>query len=163
MSDRVSASYVLFRLGDEEYGLPVATVSGIIRYEEATPVPRSPEAVLGVVNLRGRVIPIVDLRKRFTRAAFEPGPMSRIVVAEGQAGPVGLAVDSASEVAEFPIDSVRPVPEGVLSGETARAFTGVVERDGDLVILLDLDEAVPRREYAPALSTDASEEGALDV
>ncbi len=146
------SSFVIFRLGAEEYGLPVTSVHSIIRYEQATPVPRSPEAVLGVINLRGRVVPVVDLMRRFKGRPFEPGPLSRIVIAEGASGVVGVAVDFANEVSEFPPEACRPVPEGVLSADTSRAFKGVVERDGSLVILLDLDEAVPRSEYAGAVA-----------
>lgn len=152
----IDTSYVVFRLGAEEYGLPVTSVNSIIRYEEATPVPRSPSAVLGVINLRGRVVPVVDLSLRFTGAPFRPGPLSRIVIADGASGAVGVAVDAANEVTQFPADSLRPVPEGVLTSETARAFKGVVDREGSLVILLDLDEAVPRSEYSGA-SADGSE------
>jgi purine-binding chemotaxis protein CheW len=141
-------SFVVFRIGAEEYGLPVASVNSIIRYEAATPVPRAPESVLGVINLRGSVIPVVDLMRRFTGAPFAPGPMSRIVIAEGSAGAVGLAVDAANEVSQFPEELRKPVPEGVLSPETARAFCAVVERGDSIVILLDLDEAVPHSEYA---------------
>ncbi len=157
MSESAGAGYVIFRLGVEEYGLPVGVVSSIIRYEESTPVPRSPEAVLGVINLRGRIIPVVDLVRRFTGARFSPGPTSRIVVAEGAAGPVGIAVDAASEVTWFSDEQIRPVPEGTLGAETARAFSGVVEREGSLVILLDLDEAVPRSEYAVSASGQRDE------
>lgn len=157
------AGYVIFRLGDEEYGLPVTSVSGIIRYEDSTPVPRSPEAVLGVINLRGRVIPVVDLRKRFRGLAFEPSPTSRIVVAEGSAGPVGIAVDAASEVVNIELAHLRPVPEGVLAPETARAFSGVVEREGGLTILLELDEAIPRTEYANAVVSGDEEIGGADA
>lgn len=155
-------SYVVFRLADEEYAIPVAQVNSIIRYESATPVPRSPAAVLGVINMRGRIVPVVDLLKRFKGVFFEPGPLARIVVAEGESGAVGVAVDSANEVAEIDPESVRPVPEGVLSSDTARAFTGVVEREGKLVILLDLDEAIPRTEYAAAGRTGGPE-GDCDV
>jgi purine-binding chemotaxis protein CheW len=152
----LDTSYVVFRLGTEEYGIPVTTVNSIIRYEEATPVPRSPAAVLGVINLRGRVVPVVDLSLRFTGVPFQPGPLSRIVIAEGATGALGVAVDAANEVTEFPPDMLKPVPEGVLTSETSRAFKGVVEREGSLVILLDLDEAVPRGEYSGALA-DGSE------
>lgn len=145
-------SFVIFRIGSEEYGLPVASVNSIIRYEAATPVPRAPESVLGVINLRGSVVPVVDLMRRFTGSPFTPGPLSRIVIAEGANGAVGLAVDAANEVSQFPQDLWKPVPEGVLSAETARAFTAVVERGESIVVLLDLDEAVPRAEYAGALS-----------
>lgn len=157
------SAYVIFRLGDEEFGLPVDVVSGIIRYEPATPVPRAPEVVLGVINLRGRVVPIVDLRRRFRNESFVPQPSSRIIVAEGEAGPVGIAVDAANEVTTIDDDELRPVPEGVLGPETARAFSAVVERDDKLVILLDLDEAIPRAEYASAAHDSDTGSGGLDV
>lgn len=154
MADTTGSAFVIFKVGDEEYGLPVSAVNSIIRFEEPTPVPRSPSAVLGVVNLRGRVIPVVDLLRRFKGCAFEPGPASRIVVAEGAVGAVGLAVDAASEVTRIDEETMTPVPDGVLAAETARAFKGVFERSGSLVIILDLDEAVPRSEYASAVTSE---------
>lgn len=163
MVEATGKGYVIFRLGDEEYGLPVESVNSIIRYETATPVPRAPEAVLGVINLRGRVIPVVDLRQRFRTQPFEPTASSRIVVADAAAGPVGIAVDAANEVTTIEETARRPVPDGVLSPDTARAFTAVVERDGSLIILLDLDEAIPRTEYATAYGTGEEEVGELDV
>lgn len=156
-------SYVIFRLGPEEYGLPIHSVNSIIRFEQATPVPRSPEAVIGVINLRGRVIPVVDLKKRFGKGEFQPDAGSRIVVSEGAAGPIGVAVDSASEVAELPVEEIRPVPESILSPETAKSFEGVIERDGALIILLNLDEAVPHAEYADAYDGNMRNEGDSDV
>ena len=149
-------SFVLFRLGQEHYGLPVSNVGSIIRYEPSTPVPGAPDVVIGVINLRGRVIPVVDLKRRFSGSAFVPGPQSRIVVAEAASGPLGIAVDAASEVTSFSDEDIRPVPEGILGPETASAFSGMVEREGGLVVLLDLEEALPRREYA-AVATDADE------
>lgn len=146
--ESTGAAYLIFRLGDEEYSLPVSVVNSVIRYEESTPVPRSPNSVMGVINLRGRVIPVVDLRFRFSGERFNPSVMSRIVVAEGGRGPVGIACDFASEVALLTESDIRPVPEGVLGVEAARAFVGVVEREGGLVIVLDLDEAVGRSEMA---------------
>lgn len=154
-----TAKYVLFRLGEEEYGLPVGQVNSIIRYEQATPVPRAPEVVEGVINLRGRVIPVVNLRERLLGAGLEPTHETRIVVAESAAGPVGLIVDAAQEVAELPLDEVRPAPEVALGPEVAAAFTGVVSYRERLVILLDLDHALPRSEYARA----GSGEGETDV
>jgi purine-binding chemotaxis protein CheW len=160
--DTEGAIYVLFRLGSEEYGLPIARVSSIIRYETATPVPRAPEIVMGVINMRGRVIPVLDLTKRLVQVEFEPGPSARIIVAEGAAGTVGLAVDAASEVVTIPESAIRPAPEGALSAETANAFEGVAEIGDRLVILLDLDEAVPKAEYAQVGLGDDSE-GSADV
>lgn len=142
-----SSSFVVFRLGTELYGVPVEHINSIIRYEISTPVPRSPQSVMGVINLRGRVIPVVDFGHRLTQVEFAPGPQSRIVVAETSAGLVGLAVDEASEVLEILADTVRPIPDGVLAADTAKALLGVVERDDSLIILLDLDEMVPREAH----------------
>ncbi len=136
--------YVVFRLGAELYCVGVEAVNSVIRYEISTPVPRSPESVMGVINVRGRIIPVVDLKHRFSREKFVPGALSRIVVSETESGLVGLAVDEANEVVELMSDELRPVPEGVLSVDTAKAFVGVAEREGALIIVLDLEEAVPR-------------------
>lgn len=152
------SSFVIFRLGTELYGVPVDCINSIIRYEMSTPVPRSPQSVMGVINLRGRVIPVIDLCHRFSGVEFAPGLQSRIVVAETISGLVGLAVDEASEVVELPSDSFRPIPEGVLAAETAKAFTGVAERGDALIVLLDLDETVPRSAGAMGV-TDAETVG----
>lgn len=139
--------YVLFRVGSEEYGLPISCVSSIIRYEHVTPVPRAPRAVQGVIDLRGRVIPVVDLGKRLFGADFEPMPRSRIIVTESDGGEIGLAVDSATEVATFAADELMPTPAAVLAPEIADAFEAVVHLGERLVILLDLDRILPRAEY----------------
>lgn len=148
--------YVLFRIGSEEYGLPIGKVSSIIRYEPSTRVPRAPVSVEGVINLRGRVIPVVNLGKRLFDTEFTPSPHARIVVAEGEGGSVGLVVDAASEVATVESDSVMPPPATALSSDTSEAFEGVVHYQGRLVILLDLDAAIPRADYEGA-AVDAPE------
>jgi len=147
--------YVLFRVGGEEYGLPIGCVSSIIRYETVTPVPRAPVAVQGVIDLRGRVVPVVDLGKRLFGTAFEPSQRSRIIVTETSAGAVGLAVDAASEVAAFTPDRMMPAPEAALPREMVDAFEAVVHLDGRLVILLDLERVLPKAEYD--MSTTESE------
>jgi purine-binding chemotaxis protein CheW len=139
--------YVLFRVGTEEYGLPIANVSSIIRYETVTPVPRAPESVQGVIDLRGRVVPVVDLGKRLFGTTFDPTTRARIVVTETSSGAVGLAVDAASEVATFQTDQMMPAPEAALPREIVEAFEAVVHLDGRLIILLDLERVLPRAEY----------------
>lgn len=142
-----TGQYVLFRLGGEEYGLPIEQVSSIIRYEPVTPVPHAPASVEGVINLRGHVIPVVNLKRKLLGTEFEPSVTSRIVVAEGEAGMVGLVVDAANEVATVSLADVRPTPETALTAETADAFEGVASHAGRLVILLNLDRALPSSEY----------------
>lgn len=154
--------YVIFRLGPEEYGLPIARVSSIIRYEPATPVPRSPDIVDGVINLRGRVIPVVNLAKKFFDTEFHPTSASRIIVAEGEAGEVGLAVDAASEVISIAVADILEPPETALTAETAEAFEGVARCSDRLIILLDLDKALPRGDYDSSASGEITE-GDQDV
>jgi purine-binding chemotaxis protein CheW len=139
--------YVLFRAGSEEYGLPISRVSSIIRYETITPVPRAPRGVLGVIDLRGRVIPIVDLGRKLFGTQFEPLSRSRIIVTEGSDGPVGLAVDGASEVATFVPEDLMPAPAGAVAPDIADAFEAVVHLGSRLIILLDLDRILPKAEY----------------
>lgn len=143
----LSRQYVLFRAGTEEYGLPISRVSSIIRFETITPVPRAPLGVLGVIDLRGRVIPIVDLGRKLFGTTFEPGSRSRIIVTEGNDGPVGLAVDGASEVATFMPDDLMPAPAGAVAPDIADAFEAVVHLGERLIILLDLDRILPRAEF----------------
>lgn len=148
--------YVLFRVGTEEYGLPIGCVSSIIRYETVTPVPRAPVAVQGVIDLRGRVVPVVDLGKRLFGTVFDPTPSARIIVTETSAGAVGLAVDAASEVAAFTADRMMAAPEAALPRDMIDAFEAVVHLDGRLIILLDLERVLPQAEYDLS-NTDASE------
>ncbi len=140
--------FVVFRLGDEEYAVSIDHVRSIIKYQEPTPVPRASEVVQGVINMRGCVIPIIDLSKRLRGRPFEPSPTARIVVIEGAAGTLGLAVDAANEVAHIPPSDIKSPPESVLSPETVGAISGVADREGRLIIVLDLDETIPRAEYA---------------
>jgi purine-binding chemotaxis protein CheW len=161
--DQEMRSFVIFRLGDEEYGLSIDNVQSIVRYEESTPVPRSPEAIQGVVNLRGQVIPVLDLSMQLRNSSIEQSALSRIIVAEGEGGVIGLAVDAANEVASIPTASIQPPPEAILTAETAQAFEGVAERESGLVILIDLDSAVPKTEYAHVAAAQAGGEGGSDV
>jgi purine-binding chemotaxis protein CheW len=142
-----SRQYVLFRAGSEEYGLPISLVSSIIRFETVTPVPRAPHAVLGVIDMRGRVIPVVDLGRKLFGTVFDPLPRSRIIVTEGSEGPVGLAVDGASEVATFVPEDLMAAPSGAVAPDIADAFEAVVHLGDRLIILLDLDRILPRAEF----------------
>lgn len=146
--------FVLFRLGTEEYGLPIERVQSIIRYEEPTPVPHAPEIIKGVINLRGQVIPVVDLAQRLLGQAVDTSAWSRIVVAESDSGLIGLAVDSAHEVASFDSAAIMPAPAAALTAETAEAFEGVTNHGERLVILLDPEKALPRVSYGPPIATE---------
>ncbi len=159
MPTTVSSQYVIFRVGAEEFGLPISQVSSIIRYEPATPVPRAPDMVEGVINLRGRVVPVVALSRKLFGCGPTTTASTRIVIAESATGPVGLVVDAANEVATILDEDVRPTPDTALVAETAEAFRGVVQMEGRLVILLELDKALPRADYSATGPSEAGGDG----
>jgi len=129
---------VVFELGEERYGLDIATVYEIIRHQPITAVPQAPAFVEGVINLRGRIIPVVDLRERFGMATGELTRASRIVVAEAAGTRVGLVVDGVSEVLMVPADAIEPTPE-VAAGSEAAYLRGIAKLGERLIILLALD------------------------
>lgn len=128
---------VVFELGDERYGLDIATVYEIIRHQPVTAVPQAPAFVEGVINLRGRIIPVVDLRDRFGMAAGSITKASRIVVCEAAGTRVGLVVDGVSEVLMVPGDAIEATPE-VAAGHDAAYLRGIAKLGDRLIILLDL-------------------------
>lgn len=130
---------VTFSINEEEFGVNILKVQEIIRIMEITRVPRSPEFVEGVINLRGRVIPIVDLRRRFGLAAIAHDKDTRIIVIELNSLVVGFIVDAVSEVLRIPADTVEPTPP-VAAGVDSEYISGVGKLQDRLLILLDLDK-----------------------
>ena len=130
---------VTFSIDEEEFGVNILKVQEIIRIMEITRVPRSPEFVEGVINLRGRVIPIVDLRRRFGLAAIAHDKDTRIIVIELNSLVVGFIVDAVSEVLPIPADTVEPTPP-VAAGVDSEYISGVGKLQDRLLILLDLDK-----------------------
>ena len=125
-----------FRVGKENFGVPIGIVHEIVRMMEITVVPDAPTFIEGVINLRGKIIPIVDLRKRFAEQPQE-SRRNRIMVAEIDGHQVGLVVDSASEVLKLNSDVIEPPPSIFEHGDL-NYVTGVGKLNGKLVILIDL-------------------------
>jgi purine-binding chemotaxis protein CheW len=136
---------VVFQLGAELYGVEIARVHEIIRLQTITRVPRSPSFVEGVINLRGKVIPVVDLRRRFGLPTAEHTRASRIVVVELGDQVVGIIVDSVSEVLRVSSVSIEP-PSPVVAGIDSEYLHGIAKLTDRLVILLDLDRILARDE-----------------
>jgi purine-binding chemotaxis protein CheW len=134
-----------FRIGRETFGLPIAMVREIVRVPEITSVPNAPEYIEGVINLRGRIIPVVDLRKRFGDKSAEGGKKNRIIVVEVENRAVGLLVHSASEVLRIPPSEIE-APQNVFPEGEMNYITGVGKLKGRLVILLDLTRVLQRGE-----------------
>ena len=129
---------VTFSIGEEEFGVDILKVQEIIRTMEITKVPRAPEFVEGVINLRGKVIPIIDLRRRFGLQARGHDKDTRIIVIELNSMIVGFVVDSVSEVLRIPASTVEPPPP-VVAGLESEYISGVGKLEDRLLILLDLD------------------------
>jgi len=134
-----------FRIGRETFGLPISMVREIVRVPEITSVPNAPDYIEGVINLRGRIIPIVDLRKRFGDKSFERDKKNRIVVVELRSRAVGLIVNSASEVLRIAPSQIDE-PHNVFKEGELNYITGIGKLNGRLVILLDLDKVLERGE-----------------
>ncbi|MFZ3217927.1 MAG: chemotaxis protein CheW [Candidatus Acidiferrales bacterium] len=134
-----------FRIGRETFGLPIAMVREIVRVPEITSVPNAPEYIEGVINLRGRIIPVVDLRKRFGEKVIETSKRNRIVVVEMENRSIGLIVNSASEVIKIAPSDIE-APHSVFQEGELNYITGVGKLRGRLVMLLDLSKILQRGE-----------------
>jgi len=132
---------VTFQLGREEYGVEIASVQEIIRATDITPVPGAPSHVRGVINLRGKIIPVVDLRKRFALAPVATADDQRIIVVELGEKRIGMLVDSVSQVIKIPSGLVEEMPEEATSVDE-NFIRGVGKLDNRLVIILDLNRSL---------------------
>ena len=136
---------VTFSIGGEEFGVDILKVQEIIRMLDITRVPKAPDFVEGVINLRGKVIPIIDLRKRFGLASKGHDKNTRIIVIDINDMIVGFIVDSVSEVLRIPADTVEPPPP-VVAGLDSEYISGVGKLDDRLLIFLDLDRLLSQEE-----------------
>lgn len=137
---------VSFHVGGEEFGLDILRVQEIIRVQQLTRVPNSPDFVDGVINLRGKVIPVIALRKRIGLEDRPHDKQTRIVVVEVSGNVLGFIVDSVSEVLRIPADTVEPPPR---LGKIEREYvSGVGKLDNRLLILLDVDRLMSDSEQA---------------
>ncbi len=141
-----------FYLAREEYGVDVKQVQEIRRVTEITGVPRAPEFVRGVINLRGRILPVLDLKRRLALGEVAVGRAARIVVVRVKDRLLGLLVDGASQVLKIPVSQVEPAPEEVLQkgGDYIR---GVAKLDDRLIILVDLERLLEHELTAEARTT----------
>lgn len=148
---------VTFSLGNEEFSVDILKVQEIIRLMELTRVPKAPEFIEGVINLRGKVIPVMDLRKRFSMEEAEDSNDTRIIVVELDNATVGFRVDGVSEVLRLPADTVDPPPT-MVSGIETEYIKGVGKLDDRLIILLDVEKVLTEAEHTSMSSAVAVNE-----
>jgi purine-binding chemotaxis protein CheW len=128
-----------FQVGRETYGVPIASLHEIVRVTEITAVPDAPEYIEGVINLRGKIVSVIDLRKRFGEKDAASGRKNRILVVESAGRLTGLIVDSASDVLKIPAEDVEP-PPAVFQEGGLNCVTGLGKYKDRLIILLDMNK-----------------------
>lgn len=138
--------WVTFRLQEETYGINVMQVQEVLRYSEIAPVPGSPDYVLGIINLRGNVVTVIDTRSRFGLPPAEVTDNTRVVIIEAEKQVIGILVDSVAEVVYLRQSEVDVAPN-VGTDESARFIQGVANRDGELLILVDLNKLLNDDEW----------------
>ncbi len=134
-----------FRVGRETYGVPITSLHEIVRVPEITAVPDAPDYLEGVINLRGKIVSVLDLRKRFGKASPGLDRRSRILVVEQRGRLAGMIVDSASEVLKIPENEIEAAPAMMQEGGLD-CVTGLAKYQGRLIILLDISKVLGARE-----------------
>ncbi len=137
---------VTFTLADETYAINVMGVQEVLRVTEIAPVPGAPSYVLGIINLRGNVVAVIDARNRFGLMPEDMTESTRIVIIEANENVIGILVDSVAEVVELDASEIEPAPN-VGNDESSRYIKGVAHRDNELIILVDLDKLLSEEEW----------------
>lgn len=140
-----SEQWVSFRLGQETYALKALNVQEILKAEEISPVPGAPHFVLGVINLRGNIVTVMDTRQRFGLAEPPAEGIRQVIVTETAGQTLGLLVDDVSEVVGIRSEEIEPAPE-LENAEIGRHILGVVRSEEGLRILIDVDRLLPESE-----------------
>jgi len=138
--------WVTFCLADENYGIAVMQVQEVLRMTEITPVPGAPDYVLGIINLRGNVVTVIDTRQRFGLPAKEVDDASRIIIIESGEQVVGLLVDSVAEVVYLK-ESEIDISPNIGSDDSSKYIQGVHSDQGELLILVDVNKFLSQEEW----------------
>jgi purine-binding chemotaxis protein CheW len=138
--------WVTFKLENEIYGINVMQVQEVLRYTEIAPVPGAPNYVIGIINLRGNVVTVIDTRVRFGLMPSEVSENSRIVIIEAEKQVIGILVDGVAEVVYLRSSEIDMAPN-VGTDESAKFIQGVSNREGELLILVDLNKFLSDEEW----------------
>ena len=139
--------WVTFKLDNETYGINVMRVQEVLRYTEIAPVPGAPSYVLGIINLRGNVVTVIDTRQRFGLMNAEISDNTRIVIIEADKQVVGIMVDSVAEVVYLRQSEIETAPN-VGNEESAKFIQGVCNKNNELLILVELDKMMSEEEWS---------------
>ena len=143
--------WVTFRLDNEKYGIKVMQVKEVLRMTEIAPVPGAPDYVLGIINLRGNVVTVIDLRCRFGLMGQEADDATRIVIIEADNQTIGILVDSVAEVADIQSSEIDTAPN-VGNDESSKYIQGVSSQGDELLILVDVNKLLSDEEWSEMAS-----------
>lgn len=138
--------WVTFKLENETYGVNVMQVQEVLRYSDIAPVPGAPSYVLGIINLRGSVVTVIDTRSRFGLMSADVTDNTRVVIIESDKQVIGILVDSVAEVVYMKASEIELAPN-VGTDESAKFIKGVCNRESELLILVDLDKLLSDEEW----------------
>ncbi|MCL6478369.1 MAG: chemotaxis protein CheW [Peptococcaceae bacterium] len=144
-SSRIEEQVAVFSLHGQVYGINIESVLEIIKMESVTRIPGTPDFIEGVINLRGKVIPVMDLCKRFNMPSSEISDSTRVIIVEAGGVTVGMIVDAVMEVIRFPSSGVEPPPP-LIVGAGMESLKGIALVDEKLIILLDLAKVLYEEE-----------------
>ena len=137
---------VVFRLADEEFALDISQVREIIRMQEVTPMPKAPDFITGVLNLRGQIVAVMDLAQRFAIKNSLRTDVARIIIVEVGDSKIGLIVDEVPEVIRMPLNDMEPTPAMIESKVHAEFIKGVGKFQDRLIIVLDAGSILSKEE-----------------
>lgn len=140
-----SLKQVIFKLDNEEYGLDIMKVNGIEKYQEVVKIPNSPEYIEGIINLRGEVLPIYSLRKKFALELKEPNDETKIIVVYTNDMKIGFVVDSVAEILNIEEENIEGAPK-LVTGVSRKYIKSVAKQDDRMIILIDIDLIVSDEE-----------------
>ncbi len=150
-NDDSIVQWVTFHLDNEKYGIKVMQVQEVLRMTEIAPVPGAPHYVLGIINLRGNVVTVIDTRRRFGLPDTEPDDETRIVIIEADNNVVGILVDSVAEVVDLKMSEIETAPN-VGNDESSKYIQGVSSRGDELLILVDVNKLLTDEEWQEVAS-----------
>ena len=139
--------WVTFKLDEEIYGINVMQVQEVLRVTEIAPVPGAPDYVMGIINLRGNVVTVIDTRKRFGLFQKEPDDSTRIVIVEVDNQVIGMLVDSVAEVVNLRTSEIETTPNLGEDNESSKYIQGVHSQGDEILILVDVNKMLTEREW----------------
>jgi len=148
---------VIFKIGNEEFGVPINQVREIVRLIQITPIPRAPSFIEGVVNLRGQVLAVIDLAKKLNLKSNPRSEKTRIIVVEVDNNTVGMIVDEVTEVLKLPSENVKETPEVIATQIKQEYLKGIGKLEDRLLILIDLAKVLSSEEVEEVKKTNLSQ------